>query len=161
MAKKNVTGKEGRKSFTVGNVFRHQDENCVLQYHYDNFINWLIKPVSGRVIPISKAKGKISEYVLIQDMDDLAIHKATKSTHMEIDQFFAILYLLIIEPELGREHLDYELRKDEGYILHVRLKPGKVVAVYVNWDDDEWDLDARELDCDGRWLEHSVFLFLS
>jgi hypothetical protein len=145
------------KSFTVGQIFRHRDPNCVPQWHGDNFKK-LVRDASERVISISRAKQKLSDYVLSKNMNSTEIQNATKSTPIEENVFWLILYLLVIEPKLGKEVLNYELREDKYYIFHVRWKSGKVDAVNVRWDFGGWNLVSREFVYDGEWFEGNVFL---
>jgi len=92
-------------------------------------------------------------------MNDTAIQKASSSTPMGENQFWAMLYLFIIESKLGKKILKYELQKDKVYIFHVKLTSGKVVAVSVYWIGDEWYFDANEFVYYDLWNEGNVFLY--
>lgn len=147
-------------SFTVGEVFQHRTEGLVPQYFGDNFKNWLLIPAQAKVISIGAfGKNNLKEYVLPKNMNDTAIQNANSSTPMEENQFWAMLYLLIVNPKLGKKILKYELRKDKVYIFHVKLASGKVVAVSVHWSDDKWHFYAGVFDYGVWWFEGNVFLF--
>ena len=124
--------KSGEETFVVGEVFQHRNSNLVPQYFGDNFKDWLWLPAKERKISINAfGKNILKEYVLPKNMNDTSIQNANNSLPMEEDQFWAILYLLIINPKLGKKIIKYELRKDKFYIFHVKLASGRVVAVRV------------------------------
>ena len=156
-----VLGKRsGEESFVIGQVFQHRNQSLVPQYFGDNFKTWLWEPAKEKVVQINAfGKNNLKEYVLPKNMNDTAIQNATNSTPMGEDAFWAILYLLVINLKLGKKILKYELRKDKFYVFHVKLTSGKVVAVFVRWDDDEWDLNANDFDRITPWLEGDVFLY--
>jgi len=151
--------KSGEKTFVVGEVFQHKNKNLTPQYFGDNFKSWLWVSAQTRTVSISAfGKNNLKEYVLPKNMNDTAIQNANNSTPMKEDQFWAMLYLLIIDPKLGKKILKYELRKDKIYIFHVKLSSGIVVAVRVRWGGDEWGLDADDFDYGYPWCEGYVFL---
>jgi len=153
--------KSSMGNFIVGKVFRHTAEGFITQYFGDNFKNWLWRPSQAKTVSINAfGLNYLKEYVLPKNMNDTAIQNAVSLTPlMEEDQFWAVLYLLIINPKLGKKILKYELRKDKVYVFHVKLASGKVVAVSVGWSDDGWSLCASNLDSDDWWYGVNVFLF--
>lgn len=157
----NVLGKKsGEKTFVVGEVFQHRNEKLIPQYLGDNFKSWLWTPAQKKVVSINAfGKNILKQYVLPENMNDTAIQNKNASTPMTEDQFWAMLYLLIINPKLGKKILKYVLRKDKVYVFHVKLTDGTVVAVRVYWIDDEWDLSARGFGHLNLWCEGGVFLF--
>ena len=152
--------KSGQETFVVGKVFQHRVKGLIPQYHGDNFKSWMLTPAIEKVVSINAfGKNILKEYVLPQNMKDTPIQNATNSTPMEEDAFWAMLYLLIVNPKLGKKILKYELRKDKVYVFHVKLASGKVVAVDVDWNVDEWRLDASDFVSVGPWGEGYVFLY--
>jgi len=154
--------KSGEEIFVVGEVFQHRNKNLVPQYFGDNFKNWLWASAQTRTVAINAfGKNNLKEYVLPKNMYDTAIQNANNSTPMSEDQFWAMLFLLIINPRLGKEILKYELRKDKVYIFHVKLSSDKVVAVSVDWGGGGWSCRASAFDYGGPWRGGYVFLFSS
>lgn len=152
--------KSSVKTFVVGQVFQHRAKGLVPQYFWDNFKNLLWSPAQTKVVSINAfGKNNLKEYVLPKNMDDTTIQNNASFTPMKEDQFWAMMYLLIVKPKLGKKILKYVLRKDKAYIFHVKLASGKVVAVGVYWDGGEWSFDAVDFDCVGLWNRGSVFLF--
>lgn len=146
-------------SFIVGKVFQHRAEDCVPQYHWDGFVNLLLNEAREQVISVGKAIKNISEYVLPENMNDTSIQNKAQSIPIEWKSFWATLYCLIIEPELGKKMFNYELKKDKVYILHVRKRSGEVVAFDVRWRGVEWRLSAYGFGTRDWWYDGSVFLF--
>jgi hypothetical protein len=147
------------ETFTVGEVFQHRNKSLIPQYFGDNFKSWMWTPAQGKTLTVPSSMNSPKEYVLPKKMNDTAIQKANGSASVDEDTFWTILYCLIIKPELGKELLNYELRKDKVYIIHVRVG-GRVIAFRVYWDDDGWYLDADSFD-DGDWDEDVVFLYFA
>jgi hypothetical protein len=147
------------KSFIVGEVFQHRNSKLVPQWFGDDFKAKMWEPAKERRVSINAFGNNIlKEYILTKTMNDTSIQSATNSTPMEEDQFWAMLYLLIIDPKLGKKILKYELRKDKVCVFHVRLASGGVIAVSLVWFDVEWYLYADVFDSD-YWYRDNVFLF--
>lgn len=147
-------------TFTVGTMFRHRAEKGDKRlYLSDNTQAWYIKPYAQRVIAVKTDLPKISEYRLPGNMDDTAVQEAKGNPgFMDFDTYMCVMYLLIFQPELAKQVLGYELRKDKWYLLHVELPGGKKVAVDVNWDAGEWFFLVS--DVDGRtWDGGDLFLY--
>ncbi len=144
------------ETFAVGEVFQHRNKSLIPQYLGDNFKSLMWAPAQGKTLTVPSSMNSPKEYVLPKNMNDMAIQKANGSAFVDEDTFWVILYCLIIKPELGKELLNYELRKDKVYIIHVRVGD-RVVAFGVRWGDDEWCLGAYSFDGAG-WNEGSVFL---
>lgn len=145
-------------SFIVGVVFQHRNSACIPQWFSDNFRDMVWKPSKERTIKIDRTSRKVNEYRLPKNMNDSTIQKNAKSTPMSIEEYWLVRYLFIINPELGKQVLEYELSKSNYYIMHVRLDDGSVVAVGLRWGGDEWDSDAGRFDDDGDWVEGRIFL---
>ena len=147
-------------SFIVDNIFRHRAESGDRRlYLGDNFQNWVIKPNLKKIIPIRTDIGELKKYCLPSNMNDSSIQANTNNPgFIEFDSFLCILYLLIFQPELGKQILGYTLQKDKWYVLHVMVD-GKKVACHVHWRGDEWRLHAYEFAASARWYGGSVFLF--
>lgn len=150
------------KSFKIGNVFRNRDSSCIPQYHGDNFKWWLVQPSSAKTIPMNFEQAiPLQEYILPEDIKDTPIQNAAQSTPMTEQQFWLVLYALIIEPKLGKHYFQYELSKDKYYIFHVRLDSGEVVAVCVGWSGGGWGCSADRFDDGSAWDQGDVFLFFA
>gem|GEM_PF-5814156 len=92
-------------------------------------------------------------------MNDTTIQKNTNSKPMSLEEYWLIRYLLIVNPELGKQLLGYELKQDGTvYIMHVTMTDGSVVAVYLFWYDARWRSGADRFDDGNDWGEGSVFL---
>jgi hypothetical protein len=130
-------------SFIVGIVFQHRNSVCVPQWFSENFREWLWKRYKERTITIDLTPRKLNEYCLPKNMNDSTIQKNAKSTPMSIEEYWLIRYLLIANPELGKQLLGYELKKDGPvYIMHLNFDDGTVVATNFYWDIDEWNSDV-------------------
>lgn len=150
--------KSGEETFVIGKVFQHRNSSLVPQYFGDNFKNWLWLPAQEKTVPVNAfGKNVLKDYVLPKNMNDTAIQNANNSIPIGEDAFWAMLYLLIVNPKLGKKILKYELRKDKVYIFHVQLAD-RVVAVLVDWRDDEWVLSADVFDYVDPWDAGRVFL---
>jgi len=148
------------KTFVVGEVFQHKNSSLIPQYFGGNFKDWLWNSAQEKVVSINAfGKNILKEYVLPKNMNDIKIQEANKSTPMDEDQFWAMLYLLIYNPRLGEKILKYKLRKDKVYIFHVKLASGKVVPVRVYWNNVGWNLCAEAFDYGACWFDGDVFLF--
>lgn len=159
---KDVLGKKSGESFVVGKVFQHRNKDLVPQYHGDNFKSWIWAPAQSKTVAVDVFGGRaLREYGLPKNMNDTAIQNANTSVPMEEDTFLAMLYLLTINPKLGKKILKYELRKDKVYIFHVKLASGKVVAVDVLWLGAGWGFDANDFGYGNPWNEGNVFLSLA
>lgn len=147
-------------AFTVGDIFRHRAEKGDRRlWLSDNTKNWLIKPNLKKVIPIHTDLGKIVENRLPNNMNDTSIQKlAGHPGFMDEETFLLVMYLLIFQPELGKQVLGYALQKDKVYIFHIMVD-GKQVAFSVGWDGDEWGFGADGFDDGFVWI--GGFLFLS
>ena len=144
-------------SFIVGVLFQHRNSACIPQWFSDNFRDWMWKPCKERTIKIDQTPRKLNEYRLPKNMNDSTIQKNAKSTPMSIEEYWLIRYLLIINPELGKQVLGYEVNKDSAYIIHVKLADGSVVAVRLYWRVGGWNSPASRFDVDD-WYEGYFFL---
>lgn len=155
--------KSGEQSFVVGEVFHHRNKALVPQYFRHSFRNWLWFPAETKVVSINAfGRNILKEYVLPKNMNDTTIQSEANSTPTGEDQFWAMLYLLIINPKLGKKILKYELRKDKVYIFHVKpASGGKVIVVSVEWCGDEWSFNAGDFDYIDCWYKDNVFLFFA
>lgn len=156
--RRKVFGLPAMSSFRIGDVFGHRNSSMVPQYHGDNFKSWFWAPNQNRTITIPSNMPKLVDYTLPKNMNDTGIQNATKSTPMDEDTFWVVLYLLIIKPELGKELLGYELTKSNYYIFHVKMSDGTVRAVNVGWDDVEWYCYASSFDRGYDWRQGLVFV---
>lgn len=148
------------KTFVVGEVFQHRNENLVPQFFGDNFKNWLWTPAQTKLVIIDAfGKNNLKEYVLPKNMNDTAIQNANNSAPMSEHQFWAMLFLLIINSKLGKKILKYELQKHKVYIFHVKLTSGIFIDVSVYWGRGEWSFDASYFDSGGSLERGYVFLF--
>jgi len=151
-------------SFVVGKAFGPNSvEGLIPRSLESNFKIWLWKPAQTKMVSVNAlGKNYLKEYVLPGNINDTMIQRNTNSIPMEEDQFWAMLYLFMVNPKLGKKILKYELRKDKEYIFHVKLASGKVVTVNVDFQDKNWNLKAYVFG-DKYWYfrDHYVFFFLS
>lgn len=152
-----------KQTFVIGEAFQHRSENCVKLWLEDVFMSRVLEDVKRRTLAI-EFKNKVSEYILPKDMNDTAIQKAKKSKRLSVNEFFQLLYLLIVEPNLGKELLNFELnKKSKAYFFHLELVSGESAAVRIRWDggDDEWSIEAHKWDPAKRpWRKGFIFLFI-
>ena len=155
-----ILKEDGIESFIVGEVFQHRNADCIPQYFGDQFNNWLWVPEKHKEIIVdTDAVRKLKEYRLPKKMNDTTIQKNAESKPMSMDEYWLIRYLLIVNPELGKQLLGYELKQDGTvYIMHVVKPDGSVVAVRLGWDDAEWYSLADRFGGGNDWYEGSVFL---
>lgn len=150
-----------KKSFRVGDVFQQQKENCVPQNHGHRFVSWLLGPAKDRNIPINTDHRRLVENVLDRRMNDSVVRSETKFTPpMSEEAFWLVLYLLIIDPELGKKVLGYELQKGKWYFLYMKFTAGQVIAVDFGWRGGEWRFFAHNIDHGRYWARGDTFLFL-
>jgi hypothetical protein len=155
-----ILKEDGIESFIVGEVFQHRNANCVPQYFSDQFNVWLWVPQKHKEIIIdTEAVRKLNEYRLPENMYDTTIEKNANSKPMSMEEYWMTRYLLIVNPELGKQLLGYQLKQDGTvYIMHVTMADGSVVAVLLRCNDAEWYSDADRFDDGGDWSEGSIFL---
>lgn len=156
--RKKIFGLSELVSFRIGDVFGHRVYGLVPQRHGDNFTNLFFVPSKNKTITIPFSMSKLTDYVLPRNMTDTEIQNTIKSTPMDEDMFWAVLYLLIIKPELGKELLGYELTKLSYYIFHVKMTDGTVRVVIVGWRGDEWHFIANAFSNSKRWDTGDVFV---
>jgi hypothetical protein len=132
-------------SFIVGETFKHRDASTkTVQYLNDNFEDILYYPSKEREITIPVNMFLLQEYILSHKLDDTTLTKNISATPMSIDIFWSVLYLLIIEPELGVELLNYQLQKtDFVYCFYIEFK-GKFYVCECGWREGLWYLEAFE-----------------
>lgn len=156
-----VLGEVKYKSFTVGKVFQRRKQNFVPQDYGNAFKALLWESNQNKIISIRDAGTKrLKQYSLPKNMDNEAIHNEMDSVLMEECQFWAIVYLLIIEPKLGKKILKYELQKNHAvYIFHVKLDSGMAVCVDVSWRSGLWYFEANFFISKNLWIAGRIFLF--
>jgi hypothetical protein len=150
------------ESFIVEDIFREVAKKLTFQYYLgDKFKIWLLKSASLRKVSVGiVGKNNLKEYILPKKMNDFGIQNTTGSKPMEEDEFWATFYLLFAKPDLGKEILKYELRKDyENYVFHVKISSLNVVAVNAIWFHDGWHIDAHNFVGNSSWSEDVIFLF--
>lgn len=148
-------------TFKVCEVFGHRVKGLVPQYFWPNFKSWLWESSQQMVVSIDAVgKSVVEDYVLPKNMNDTDIQNANSSTPLSIDAFWAMMYLLVVNPKLGKKILKYSFKKDKVYICHVQLAD-RVVAVNVHWRGDEWFFGAFDFDDIFLWFEGFVFLHLA
>ena len=145
------------KTFIVGDFFKYSVGGRVPQYHGNGFTNLLLNSAREYTVSTKEACKKLSEYVLLEHMSDSAIQQNINSILFEENIFWATLYLLIIEPELGKKILNYTLCKDKVYVMHIRKKSGDVTC-YVSWNNGICNLCANEFNTGVWWAPGRVFL---
>lgn len=157
----NLEHLELKESFKVGEVFQHRNDKLTPLHFGGNFRDWVWNPAQCKVVSLGAFSTSIlKEYLFPKNMNDIAIQNEAKSALMEEDQFWAMLYFLIIDPKLGKRILKYELRKNKVYIFHVKLASDKIVAVRLYWSHDDWILRASVFGVVGPWLKGGVFVHL-
>ena len=146
-------------AFIVGDIFRHRAEKGDRRLWLgDNTQNWLIKPNLKKVIPVLTDLGKLIENRLPNSMNDTSIQTlAGNPGLMNEETFLCVMYLLIFQPELGKQVLGYALQKDKVYLFHVMVD-GKQVAFGVDWYEDEWRVLANDFGYGNDWGEGNLFL---
>jgi hypothetical protein len=146
-------------AFIVGDIFRHRAEKGDRRLWLgDNTQNWLIKPNLKKVIPVLTDLGKLIENRLPNSMNDTSIQTlAGNPGLMNEETFLCVMYLLIFQPELGKQVLGYALQKDKVYLFHVMVD-GKQVVFAVRWDEGEWNVPALVFDDGLGWIEGLLFL---
>jgi hypothetical protein len=151
------TNRKYEDSFVLEKVFKF------VQHCGDIFFKRIYYPLRKKVIQINVFDGfPIKKYILPKSMNDTNVQNNTLSNPMGIAKFWAVWYLLTIDPNRGKESFGYELQKDKIYLLHVALSTGEVSVVrfIYNHKEDCWKYFARDFDCKGGiWGEGSVFLY--
>lgn len=145
--------------FVFGDVFKHRAETGDKRLYFgDNYRNWCVLPWFKKFIAIREL-GRPNEYRLPKSMKDNEIQAATGNPgNIDFETYSILKYILIFQPELAEQFLGgYKLNKKEWYVMHVELPDGRVVAVYLRWDDDEWRFLASSLGA-YTWGEGDLFL---
>ncbi len=146
--------------FVVEQIFRHRAEKGDRRLYFgDQFKAWCVAPYLKHTVAIRTDLGAVSEFRLPRNMNDSTIQsEAGNPGFMDIDTFFLLWFMLIFNPELGKQVLGYEIRKEKWYLCHVEL-PGSVrVAVRVFWDDGGWRFGADAFDDGGDWRGGYILL---
>ena len=149
------------ETFKISDIFSHRAETGDKRlWLSDNFTNWVLKPNSEKLINIQNI-GKLNLFTLPESMSDTKIQQAVGNPgYMTPEDFFLVMYLLIFEIEKGKEYLDFSLEKFKCYIFHIVVN-GKLVAVYVFWNNDVWYFHAYDFDDGDDWLGGRVFVRLA
>lgn len=145
--------------FVVGEKFQQRLKNKVgIQLYFgDNFSNWILTPMKNVKVSLSKEL-KLKKFSLLKPMHDTEIQAELQNPNpIDAEEFLPLLWGMLSLQKNGEEKNDGLLVNGYANIFHVRLKNGSVVAVGVDWDGDEWSLDARGLDCGRRWIDGFVF----
>jgi hypothetical protein len=145
---------------TVGEVFRHNEKNCTLMSFSDRYRDGVISQVKKKAIPVSfDGIAPLKEYVIQEDTNDRLIQTKTESTPMSIKKFLLVKYALLVEPELGKQYLGYELSKDNNYLFHVKLDDGTVLTILLYRSCSHWAFDAFPFGRIDLSFRECVFLF--
>lgn len=163
MNKKIKSKMKGEVSFKVFDVFGNRIKGYVPQYLGENYRQYVFIPNQNKVLTIPKNLQKLVGYRLIKKMNNFETAKETKSTPMDEESFLIVLYLLIIKPELGKELLNYELKKDGNwYLFHLNLDLNKnddlyFMSLHIRWYHDEWHFRLYNGKRDN-WRAGTVFI---
>ncbi len=153
--------KDLKSSFVVGQVFCHNNPDGVMQYHRPNFVTTILAPCREKVIAINFDGITLDwEYRLPCAMTDRELRETTDSMPMTLDEFWLILYALIIEPNLGKEYLKYELTKKKYYIFQFVSDTGMWFSAYVAWIDNAWRLGSPIVNEEDTWEEGKILIHL-
>lgn len=147
--------------FGVGQKFQHRGKNVIKMYFYDPFRDWIWKPFEKRSVSLP-AQLKVERFSLGKDMYDTEIQSELGNpTPIPVATFLPLLFSLLSGQPNGEAKENGLLTNGYANIFHVQLEDGRVVAVRADWDADEWDLSAFELDTDNRWHGGSCFFTLA
>lgn len=102
----------------------------------------------------------INSYTLIEEhlMNDSFSIQDLLNPIMEEDTFWALICLLLVNPDLGKKILNFCLGKDRGYTFIVRLVSGNLYAIRVSFRVRIWTFQANDyiqgipLDLDDHFL---------
>lgn len=136
--------------FVVGQKFQHrQKEKTGIQMWFgDNFRNWIFNPMSDRKVKLSK-NIKLDKLCLLVDRHDTEMQNEVGHKPFKITNFLPMLWSILSKQKNGEE--GFLLNNGYANIFHVELEDGRVVAVYARWHGDGWNLNAYDLDYNGRW----------
>ncbi|MEI7810015.1 MAG: hypothetical protein WCI41_00440 [bacterium] len=122
-----------RDTFKVGEVFFNNAKGIMKLDLSEYFENVILKPAKERTISLDIVnRFSLIEYILPKDMCNTKILENTYSVPPSDDEFWAILYLLIFEPYLGKEILNYSIQKNKKYVLHRTLPNGNYGDVTIS-----------------------------
>ncbi len=146
-------------SFVIKNTFKHRDSlTKTVQYLTDNFDDLFYQPYKEKTIVIPTRMFSLKELTMSNRMDDTTTQKTISANPMSINIFWSVLYLLIIEPELGVELLNYQLLKTGFvYCFYIEFK-GKFYVCECDWREGLWYLDAYEFNTSPNFRSSSYIL---
>lgn len=148
------------KFFIVGDVFRHcGGKGYAPMYIWKDAQNLLFTPNKDHRIDINNTIGKLRGYTLLTNMNDSNIQKNAKSIPISKDEFFLVLFLLIVNTKLGKEVLGYKLDTSKCYLFYVQIACEKLVTVSLFPGNDEWNVDCLDFNLNDAWLADAVLLY--
>jgi hypothetical protein len=131
-------------------TFRHNCDFGIRQYHDYLFAGWLHMRADQRDIHFDEVEPVKPMYLEInKSHEDLILEKYQLVTE---ERFLQMLYLLIIEPDAGKEYLKYALNKKNvyGFLLDT---PEKQLSITLRWQLEDGDKYQK----DGWRLSAEVF----
>ncbi len=152
-------------TFIVGQVFQQRGEGLVQQRYQPNFKNLIWEHAQGRTVEINAFGKYLKEYIPEDNLTDTRIEHKTNSDCMSEDAFWALMYVLIIKPEMGKEMFKYELNKSSNYFFLVRMGSKstfyKAFHVHLRWSarDSEWVFDASSFNSSAQITWGHVYLY--
>jgi hypothetical protein len=158
-----MEAKNTNTDFIVGEIFQHKNyktSNIPFLFGNDYFKEFWAS-AQFRKISVSVVGKNILKGCDVSDgMNSIKILDANGSSPMNEDQFWATLFLLTIEPKLGKKILKYKLQfhGNKVYIFHINKDSGNVIAVRIGKLGDHWCLDGSN---DGDFGIGTVVCFLS
>ena len=149
--------------FIVGEKFQFRNKNKVgIQLWIgDNFKNWVLEPMKSEKVSLTK-NSKLKKFSLVKPMNDTEIKDELQNLNpIAVEIFLPLLWDMLSLQKNGEARKLGLLNNGCANIFHVKLQDGRVVAVRVGWDGDEWRLLACGLDCVVRWFGGFAFFTLA
>jgi hypothetical protein len=143
------------KTFSVCGEFTLYGK--VPQYHGHLFYKRVLLPYEGKFVSTNDfPRNSLKEFPLLKrPLYHDELQEITHDQPMSQKAFLALAYMLVIDPELGKRVLNYELKKEqlggnkyEMYYFQVMLDDLTVpVMIQIRWVVDRWYFNLD-------WIEH-------
>lgn len=116
-------------------------------------------------IDILKPNKKIMEYHLPEGLTPLALKAKIGGNNLingplDVNLFWLILFLLVINPELGKKWLGFSIEKGKFYFLQCQFSEKEIFEVTVEFDGKSYDLDAYPYvdSSDIKYAKRTVYI---
>ena len=136
-------------SFIVGDIFKSNNIKNSSVWIIPAFEELLLIPAQKHSVLIDKTERKLKEHKCSKEMERPPVDENSCPTMAE-ENFWLCLYLLIVNPTLGKKVLKYEIPKtldenDNVFVYTIKVRrdfDGKIILVKFAYYDNCWNLNG-------------------